>query len=82
MPSADDDPEAATDRRKALDQLFALIHRLQPLERQVILLYLEGLDAASIGEITGISAGNVATRIHRIKKLLADRFHQGARHVQ
>ena len=33
----------------------------------MILLYLEGTDAASIGEITGLSAGNVATKIHRIK---------------
>lgn len=82
MPSAHDDPEVQTDRRKALEQLLVLIHRLEPLERQVILLYLEGFDAASIGEITGISAGNVATRIHRIKKLLADRFREGARHVQ
>jgi RNA polymerase sigma-70 factor (ECF subfamily) len=80
MPSADD-TEARTDRRQALAQLLALIHRLEPLERQVILLYLEGFDAASIGEITGISAGNVATRIHRIKKLLADRFRQGARNA-
>jgi RNA polymerase sigma-70 factor (ECF subfamily) len=80
MPSTHD-TEAQTDRRQALAQLFALIHRLEPLERQVILLYLEGFDAASIGEITGISAGNVATRIHRIKKLLADRFRQGARNA-
>jgi RNA polymerase sigma-70 factor (ECF subfamily) len=46
----------------------------------VILLYLEGLDAASIGEITGISAGNVATKIHRIKNILVRRFHEGGRH--
>jgi RNA polymerase sigma-70 factor (ECF subfamily) len=75
--SAAGDADAAVDRQKALDQLYALIHRLNPLERQVILLYLEGFDAASIGEITGISPGNVATRIHRLKKILAERFRQG-----
>ena len=38
---------------------------------------LEGLDAASIGDITGISAGNVATKVHRVKKVLAQRFQRG-----
>ena len=71
------DFEAAVDRQKTLDQLYALIHRLEPVERQVILLYLEGLDAASIGEVTGLSPGNVATRVHRIKKVLAARFQEG-----
>jgi len=45
--------------------------------RQVILLYLEGFDGASIGEITGISASNAATRVHRIKNVLAARFRKG-----
>jgi RNA polymerase sigma-70 factor, ECF subfamily len=56
--------EEATDRSHALD-------------RHVILSYLEGLDAASIGEITGLSPGNVATKIHRIKNMLARQFQQG-----
>jgi len=69
--------QSAADRSYALNDLLALIQRLKPLDRQVILAYLEGLDAASIGEITGISAGNVATKIHRIKALLARWFNQG-----
>ena len=69
-------PEAA-DRSHALGRLLGLIQRLKPLDRHVILSYLEGLDAASIGEITGLSAGNVATKIHRIKNMLARQFQQG-----
>jgi RNA polymerase sigma-70 factor, ECF subfamily len=71
------DPAAAgkIDRAQQLDRLYALIRRLNPLDRQIILLYLEGSDAASISEITGISAGNAATRIHRIKRILAERYH-------
>lgn len=68
---------AATDRTQALDRLLGLIQRLKPLDRHVILSYLEGLDAASIGEITGLSPGNVATKIHRIKTVLARWFQQG-----
>ena len=31
---------------------------VEPLDRRVMLLYLEDLDAASIGEVTGLSSGN------------------------
>lgn len=67
------------DRSHALDRLLELIQQLKPLDRHVILSYLEGLDAAAIGEITGLSAGNVATKIHRIKNLLARWFQQGGK---
>ena len=78
-PRADEaDREHTFDRERALERLVALIHALQPLDRQVMLLYLEGLDGAAIGEVTGMSAANVATKVHRIKKVLAARFHQGA----
>jgi RNA polymerase sigma-70 factor (ECF subfamily) len=40
------------------------------------------LDAAATAEITGLAPGNVATKIHRIKNLLAQRFHQGDRHAE
>jgi RNA polymerase sigma-70 factor (ECF subfamily) len=67
------------DRQMVLDRLMALIHQLRPLDRQVILLYLEDQDAPSIAEITGISAANVATKIYRIKNILTRRFHEGER---
>lgn len=68
--------EESADRNWALERLMKMIQRLNPLERQVILLYLEGLDAAAIGEIAGISPSNAATKIHRIKNTLVQRFHQ------
>lgn len=60
-----------TERRLDLQRVMALVHRLAPLDRELMLLYLEELDAASIADITGLSARNVATKIHRIKALLA-----------
>ena len=74
--------ELAADQRKALDRLLSLIQRLKPLDRQVILSYLEEMDAASIAEITGISPGNVATKVHRIKSILARQFHLGGQHAE
>ena len=72
----------AYDQRANLERLMALIQQLKPLDRQMTLLYLEGMDAASIGEVMGVSAGNVATKIHRIKNILARRFHGGERDAE
>lgn len=69
--------EEVLDRRRALERMHGLISRLRPLDRQVMLLYLEQLDAASIAEITGLSAANVATKVGRIKQLLIQRFYEG-----
>ena len=71
---APDDTERSHDERGTLEKLYALIHSLKPLDREVISLFLEDLDAKSIAEITGLSPGAVATKVHRIKTLLASRF--------
>jgi RNA polymerase sigma-70 factor, ECF subfamily len=68
---------SGADRRLNRDRVSALIQRLKPLDRQVIVSYLEDMDAASIAEITGLSPANVAMRIHRIKNVLAKWFHEG-----
>jgi RNA polymerase sigma-70 factor (ECF subfamily) len=73
------DHHRTTEERIALDRLMQLIYRLKPMDRQVMLLYLEDMDAESIGEITGISAGNVRVLIHRVKSILARQFHEGKR---
>jgi RNA polymerase sigma-70 factor (ECF subfamily) len=69
-------------RRDALERLSEMIQRLKPLDRQVMVSYLEGLDAATTAEITGLSPANVAMKIHRIKSMLARQFQaQGGRHA-
>src|SRR5262245_1953628 len=73
------DVEGEVDGRRNLERLMALVQRLNPLDRQIMLLYLEDMDAASIGEVTGLSPGNVATKVHRIKKILTDRFQRRGR---
>ncbi len=72
--ASDIDTEATADASQTSTRLMATIHRLAPADRQVMLLYLEDLTAAEIGEVTGLSAAAVATRIHRIKGLLARQF--------
>jgi RNA polymerase sigma-70 factor (ECF subfamily) len=79
---ARDENHPSLEQAQILDRLYAMIQSLNPFDRQVILLYLEGVDAVSIGEVTGISAGNVATKIHRIKTILIGRFRNGENHDQ
>src|SRR5262245_48739370 len=71
-PSSSGEPDI--DRRRLLQQLSQLILTLKPLDRQIMISYLEEMDAASIADITGLSAANVAMKIHRIKKILSRRF--------
>ena len=82
LPDKDPPGQIAMDQRRYLERLSVLIQQLKPLDRQVIVSYLEDLDAVSIGEITGLSPGNVAMRIHRIKNILARRFHEGDGHAK
>lgn len=77
MASGQAGPEAETDRALTLERLYTLVHALKPADRQVMLLYLEDLDAGTIAEITGLSSGAVATRVHRIKSALAAQFENG-----
>ena len=59
---------AETDERLAA--LYACIGRLDPLNRALILLYLEDRSHAEIADVLGISETNVATKIGRIKQKL------------
>jgi RNA polymerase sigma-70 factor (ECF subfamily) len=72
-----DDPEATVGERRALARLRDMVRALKAPDSQIMLLYLEDLDASAIGEITGLSAGAVATKISRVKAILAGRFSQG-----
>jgi RNA polymerase sigma-70 factor (ECF subfamily) len=72
-------PEEAAGQRQALERMMTLIRALRPADRQVMLLYLEDLDAAEIAEVTGLTPGAVATRVHRAKTILARNFQTGGR---
>jgi RNA polymerase sigma-70 factor (ECF subfamily) len=69
--------EVQVDRQYSSARIFDLIRRLKPLDRQIIMLYLEGEEAGPIAEVTGLSPANVATKIHRIKKALAQKYMEG-----
>jgi RNA polymerase sigma-70 factor (ECF subfamily) len=71
------DHQRHAEERIALERLMQLIHRLRPMDRQVMLLYLEEMDSESSGEITGLPPNNIRVQIHRAKNILARSFHEG-----
>lgn len=72
--------DEALGRHRALDRLYALVRQLDPIDRQIIVSYLEGIEAAEIAEILGTSPGAVGMKVHRIKRLLARQFNEGGSH--
>jgi RNA polymerase sigma-70 factor (ECF subfamily) len=74
--AAEDDLENSIGEARAVAKLQALIRQLAPADRQIILLFLEGLDARSIAEVSGLTVGHVSVKIHRIKTLLARHFEE------
>lgn len=71
------DPEECAGQAQLLARLGAMIRTLKPPDAQVMLLYLEDMEAAEIAEVTGLSPAAVAVRIHRIKAILSRQFQKG-----
>jgi RNA polymerase sigma-70 factor (ECF subfamily) len=72
------DPQAATERDvQASDErarLLAAVRQLPPLQREVVLLTLEGLPQRDIAEVLGITTVNVAVRLSRARSELTRRL--------
>jgi RNA polymerase sigma factor (sigma-70 family) len=72
----------ASDRADAGDEtrvLYDLIAQLDELNRALTVLYLDGYSHDEIGEILGLTATNVATRVNRIKEQLRNDYKERER---
>jgi RNA polymerase sigma-70 factor, ECF subfamily len=79
--SADSSVESVLLVEERRNSLVKGIRELSMVDRQLVTLHLEGLTAAEIEEITGVSQGAIATRLTRIRQRLAKRLHEeGMRH--
>lgn len=58
----------------AINQLYKQIEQLSPIEKAIVLLYLEEKSYEDIAEITGLSVTNVGSRLSRIRKKLKERI--------
>ena len=69
--------EAVIDDEMMIARIHALLPRLKPLDREVFVLYLEGLTTEEIADIAGLSRTNTATKLHRIRALLTTQLGAG-----
>jgi RNA polymerase sigma-70 factor (ECF subfamily) len=74
-----DAPEVGStvDQSRMLLRIHELVGRLKPTDREVFILYLEGMSVDEISEIAGLSEMNTGTKIHRIRRLLSERLAPG-----
>jgi len=70
LAARDPGPDTLATRAIRRDRLLDAVRGLPGGHRQVVLLSLEGLSQAEIGEVLGISENNVAVRLNRAKKRL------------
>jgi RNA polymerase sigma-70 factor, ECF subfamily len=77
------DPEPCADvvveRKRRLERLSGLVSQLKPLDRQLTLLYLEGLPPEEMADVTGLSITNVTTKLSRIRAALTRSLGAGER---
>lgn len=59
--------EEHTEEDNNYHNLLAAIGHLQEVDRLIIMMVLDELDYDEIGEVMGISSGNLRVKIHRIK---------------
>jgi RNA polymerase sigma factor (sigma-70 family) len=64
-PDTDDDS-----KNERIEELYTQIKKLNPIEKGIILLHLEGNNYNEIAGITGFTSTNVGTRLGRIKQKL------------
>lgn len=68
---------ASLDEARMLARIHGLVQRLKPTDREVFVLYLEGLSVDEIADIAGLTHTNTGTKIHRIKRLLSEQLNPG-----
>ena len=69
-------PRNAAPPHHCLTRFTIRFRELRPIDRALILLYLEERSYREIGEIIGISESNTGVRLQRIKRELAERLNQ------
>jgi RNA polymerase sigma-70 factor (ECF subfamily) len=73
LSSAELSSEYEDRRSEQLASLHELINQLLPIEKAIILLWLDEYSYDEIAEIIGIERNNVAVKLHRIKNKLVSK---------
>jgi RNA polymerase sigma factor (sigma-70 family) len=69
-----DAPDDAENQPEEVRLLYRLIEALDPLNKALVLLYLDGNSYQEMASVLGISETNVATKISRLKETMKQEF--------
>lgn len=69
-PSAADHPDQAILQKQKRKILLAFVQELPAIDKQIMVLHLEGLSHQEIEEVSGLSQNAIATRLSRIRDRL------------
>ena len=72
--------ERFVDELGVFEKLGVIVQKLEIVDRDILLLYLEGLEASEISEVVGLSPNLVAQKVHRTKEVLKRYFVSGEAH--
>jgi RNA polymerase sigma-70 factor (ECF subfamily) len=75
------DNERFVDEWRVFEKIALIIQKLRTIDRNVLLLYLEGLEASEIAEVVGVSPNLVAQKVLRTKEVLKRYFASGENHA-
>ena len=66
--------QSVLDNQALLRRVQSLVLQLKPVDRDVLLLYLEGFEPREIADVVGLSSNLVAQKVHRTKKQLKQKL--------
>lgn len=62
--------DSALKKDEKVEWLYEEIAKLEPIDRSITLLLLDGFSYKEMASIVGISESNIGVKIHRVKKIL------------
>jgi RNA polymerase sigma-70 factor (ECF subfamily) len=71
--------DQTNDEPQEVGLIYEFIDSLNPLDRALVLLYLDGNSHQEISQVLGISTSNVATKMSRLKQAMQLQFGAASR---
>ncbi len=72
--AADDRAAQSEESDRRVKALHAVIERQPPLDRALLLLWLEERSQREIADVLGLSESNVSTKLHRLKQRIREQL--------
>jgi RNA polymerase sigma-70 factor (ECF subfamily) len=73
-PASSDNPELDAIRNQQWEALWRAVRELPVIDRQVVLLRLEGLSMTEIAQVSGFTEGAVTMRLLRVRRQLSEKL--------